>query len=215
MNALTEPHYPSAALLTIDVQRDTLDRQPLEVPGTSAAVPRISALCNAFRRAGRPIVHVVRIYRPDGSNAEPVRRDLVTGPTPVLHAGHPGHLLAPCVAPSDTTTLDDDLLLAGGLQSLGPDEVVMYKPRWGAFYDTALHTHLQARRVDTVVVVGCNYPNCPRTTIYQASERDYRIVLVHDAISGLYDRGVTEMQAIGVRLRSGADVIAAMEGARS
>ena len=214
MNALTEPHYRCAALLTIDVQRDTLDGQPLEVPGTSAAVPRISALCNAFRRAGRPIVHVVRIYRPDGSNAEPVRRDLVTGPTPVLHAGHPGHQLAPTVAPSDTT-LDDDLLLSGDLQSLGPDEVVMYKPRWGAFFDTALHTHLQARRIDTVVIAGCNYPNCPRTTIYQASERDYRIVLVTDAISGLYDRGVAEMQGIGVRLSPAVDVIAAMEGAQS
>jgi nicotinamidase-related amidase len=213
VNALLEPHYPSAALLTIDVQRDTLDGQPLEVPGTSAAVPRISKLCNAFRHAGRPIVHVVRIYRPDGSNAEPVRRDLVTGPTPVLHAGHPGRLLAPSVAPSDTTALDDDLLLSGGLQPLGPDEVVMYKPRWGAFYDTALHDHLRARAVDTVVVAGCNYPNCPRTTIYQASERDYRIVLVHDAISGLYDYGAAEMRGIGVSLRPTAAVIATMEGA--
>jgi nicotinamidase-related amidase len=54
--------------------------------------------------------------------------------------------------------------------------------------------------IDTVVVAGCNYPNCPRTSIYEASERDYRVVLVEDAISGLYERGRTEMANIGVTL---------------
>ena len=45
-----------------------------------------------------------------------------------------------------------------------------------------------------------NYPNCPRTTLYQASERDFRLVLVTDAVSGLYERGEREMMGIGVRL---------------
>ena len=52
--------------------------------------------------------------------------------------------------------------------------------------------------MDTLVFVGCNYPNCPRTSIYEASERDFRIVLVEDALSGLYQRGKEEMQNIGV-----------------
>lgn len=41
----------------------------------------------------------------------------------------------------------------------------------GAFYGTRLEEHLRALDVDTVVVCGCNFPNCPRTTIYEASER--------------------------------------------
>jgi nicotinamidase-related amidase len=50
--------------------------------------------------------------------------------------------------------------------------------------------------------MGCNFPNCPRTSIYEASERDFRIVLVEDAVSGLYERGTEEMRNIGVRLMS-------------
>ncbi len=41
-------------------------------------------------------------------------------------------------------------------------------------------------------------PELPRTSIYEASERDVRVVLVSDATSGLYDRGVNECRAIGV-----------------
>jgi nicotinamidase-related amidase len=93
MHALIEPHFALAALLTIDVQMDTLDGEPLEIPGTSAAVPRMAGLCQAFRESGLPIVHIVRIYRADGSNAEPVRKTLVTGSVPVLRACTPGRLL--------------------------------------------------------------------------------------------------------------------------
>ena len=39
MDSFTEPHFATSALLSIDVQRDVLDGQPLEVPGTSAALP--------------------------------------------------------------------------------------------------------------------------------------------------------------------------------
>ena len=53
-------------------------------------------------------------------------------------------------------------------------------------------------------------PNCPRTSIYEASERDYRIVLAEDAMSGLYERGVNELRAIGVRVMTVAEIIAAL-----
>ncbi|MGO9098299.1 MAG: cysteine hydrolase family protein [Mycobacterium sp.] len=210
MRALIEPHFDSAALLTIDVQVDTLDGGPLEIPGTSTAVPRITSLCQAFRRAGRPIVHIVRIYRADGTNAEPVRMDLVTGPTPVLRSGTPGRLLAPGLAPDPAAQFDDELLLSGRAQQLGEREIILYKPRWGAFFGTRLDDYLRENHVNTVVVAGCNYPNCPRTSIYQASERDYRVVLVEDAVSGLYERGRAEMTNIGVTLCRTESVIAGL-----
>jgi nicotinamidase-related amidase len=90
------------------------------------------------------------------------------------------------------------LLLAGGLQQIGPAEHVLYKPRWGAFYDTQLEQHLRGNSSSTVVFAGCNFPNCPRTSIYEASERDFRVVLVSDAVSGTYERGINECRAIGV-----------------
>jgi nicotinamidase-related amidase len=74
----------------------------------------------------------------------------------------------------------------------------MYKPRWGAFYETPLEKHLRSIDVNTVVVCGCNFPNCPRATIYEASERDFKIVMVKDATSAVYDVGLKESENIGV-----------------
>ena len=87
---------------------------------------------------------------------------------------------------------------------------MIYKPRWGAFYETSLESHLRERGISTLVFSGCNYPNCPRASVYEASERDFRIVLVCNAVSGLYERGEEEMQAIGVQLRSAAEVAEAV-----
>jgi len=61
---------------------------------------------------------------------------------------------------------------------------------------------LRQRDVDTVVVCGCNFPNCPRTTVYDASQRDFRLVFVPDATSRTYDRGLEELRDIGVAVRS-------------
>ena len=81
---------------------------------------------------------------------------------------------------------------------LSSNEWALYKPRWGAFYGTHLEGILHSMGIDTLVVCGCNFPNCPRATIYEASERDFRIVVTADAISGLYHRGKEELSDIGV-----------------
>jgi nicotinamidase-related amidase len=61
-----------------------------------------------------------------------------------------------------------------------------------------LERHLHDLGANTVVVCGCNFPNCPRITIYEASERDFRIILAKDATSLIYDIGLQELQNIGV-----------------
>jgi nicotinamidase-related amidase len=210
------PAFGAAALITIDTQVDTLDGQPLEVPGTSAAVLRIAALAAAFRAAGRPIVHVVRLYRADGSNVDLCRRAAVQAGAAILAPGSSGSQLAPGVVErADAFELAAEELLAGRVQDVGPGEVVMYKPRWGAFYATTLEDHLRRRDVSTLVFCGCNFPNCPRTSIYEASERDFRVVLADDAVSGLYDRGRQELEGIGVALMPTANLLDAVaEAAR-
>ena len=204
------PDFASVALVTIDTQRDTLDGQPFEVPGTSAALPEMRRLAAAFRAAGRPIVHVVRLYRPDGSNVDLCRRRAVAEGARLVLAGSPGAELAPGLVPPNAPGLDAQLLLAGGIQHAGPGEVVIYKPRWGAFFQTPLEAHLRALGVSTLVFAGCNFPNCPRTSIYEASERDFRLVLVEDAVSGLYERGKDELRGIGVALMNAAELTASL-----
>ncbi len=204
------PDFASVALVTIDTQRDTLDGQPFEVPGTSAALPEMRRLAAAFRATGRPIVHVVRLYRPDGSNVDLCRRRAVADGARLVLAGSPGAELASDLVPASAPRLDTELLLAGGIQRVGPGEAIIYKPRWGAFFQTPLEAHLRALGVSTLVFAGCNFPNCPRTSIYEASERDFRLVLVEDAISGLYERGKDELRGIGVVLMNAAELTASL-----
>jgi len=208
----TTPEFSAAALITIDTQRDVLDGGPLEIPGTSAVLPRMRTLLESFRDAGLPIVHVVRLYEPDGSNVDLCRRHAVEQGARVLTTGGPGTQLAAELVPEPGMALDCELLLAGGVQSLGPREVVIYKPRWGAFYRTPLEDHLREQSVSTIVLTGCNFPNCPRTSIYEASERDFKVVLVRDAVSGLYERGEHELANIGVALMTAAEVAGELEG---
>jgi nicotinamidase-related amidase len=125
----------------------------------------------------------------------------------LLLAGSSGCQLAPELLPYAGIELDADMLLSGCIQTFNSREVAIYKPRWGAFYSTPLDQYLREKDVSTLVFSGCNFPNCPRTSIYEASERDFRVVLAEDAISGLYDQGRREMRNIGVELFSTSQII--------
>ena len=202
------PHRDGAALLTIDVQCDFTDPgAPAEIAGTAEATGRMGRLVEAFRDRDAPIVHVVRLYRPDGSNVDPCRRAAVEDGAAIVAPGSEGAELVDDLKPSASTRLDPDALLAGDLQRLGEAEWAMYKPRWGAFYDTPLAAHLDDLSVDTLVVCGCNFPNCPRTTVYEASERDFRVVLAADAVSGTYERGLDELADVGVAVAGTDEVV--------
>jgi nicotinamidase-related amidase len=87
----------------------------------------------------------------------------------------------------------------------------MFKPRWNAFYDTGLDDYLHQIDVNTVVVVGCNYPNCPRGTLFGASERDYRAVLINDAVSQWNEHASTELDNLGVVTATTSEVLAHCE----
>lgn len=211
MSGHTTPDLSTAALITIDTQCDTLDGGPFEIPGTSAILPNIRALLGEFRKAQNPIVHIVRIYKPDGSNVDLCRRELIEQGAKLLLAGSQGCELASELLPDEHLRLDANLLLSGGIQPLGPNEVVIYKPRWGAFYKTPLEEHLRRLGVSTLVFTGCNFPNCPRTSIYEASERDFRLIVVEDALSGLYDLGKEEIGQIGVDVIRTAELIGRLQ----
>lgn len=194
----TDAEYDRAALITIDVQNDTLDGNALEIAGTSAILPPINRLCQAFRSAGRPIVHVIRIYTPDAVDADRCRRAALLEGGRILLKGSKGRRPADALLPDPTIRIDDDRLLKGEIQCIGPGEAIVFKPRWGAFYRTALETHLREKAVSTLVFTGCNFPNCPRASIVEASERDFRISAVVDAISGITPPDIAWLNNIGV-----------------
>ncbi|QMU73089.1 cysteine hydrolase family protein [Streptacidiphilus sp. P02-A3a] len=207
----TEPVWASSALLLIDVQQDFLDGGALTIPGTTAVLPRLAELVAAYRAAGRPIVHVIRLSEPGGSDVDLPRRAAVEAGLNLAAPGTPGSQIPSVVLGERAAELDPALLLAGKPQYLGGSstEAVLFKPRWGAFHRTDLERLLRGWGVDTVVVAGCNLPNCPRATLFEASVRDLRTVLVTDAVSQTSDERITDLTGIGVRPVTTAEVVAA------
>jgi nicotinamidase-related amidase len=200
------PHWDRAALLVIDVQNDFLDGGASPVPGTSAVVPAVGALVEAFRRAGRPIAHVVRLYEPGGSDVDLVRRSAIEAGAAVVAPGSTGSQIPAEVAGG--AALDAPRLLRGEPQPIGEREVIVFKPRWSAFHRTSLEAWLHEQDIDTVVVAGCNLPNCPRATLFDASERDFRTVLVEDAVSQVTPERLADLAALGVQVMTSAAAVA-------
>jgi nicotinamidase-related amidase len=208
MDDYTAPQWERSALLTIDVQRDfTLREAVFTIPGTAEAVPAMSTLAQAYREAGLPIVHIVRLYLTDGSNVDLCRRAMVESGARIAAPGSSGSQITADLLPSPDVVLDPKQLLRSEAQQIGPQEWIVYKGRFGAFYKTPLENLLVRLGVTTLTFVGCNFPNCPRTSIYEATERDFRVVAVTDAISAIYDRGMQELENVGVRLLTSEEAV--------
>lgn len=195
----TAPHYATSALLLIDVQNDFLDDGPAPIPGTRDIVPDLAVLAESFRYHGRPVVHVVRRYvAPD---IDSVRRAAVEAGARIVAPGTEGAAIPNDVLPAaGAGRIDEDALLAGDMVRVGPVEYVMWKPRWSAFHRTPLEAELARLGVDTVVIAGCNMPNCPRATAFDATARDLRTVVVADAVSRFAPHHHDELASIGVVL---------------
>lgn len=206
MDSYTEPNWKSAALVVIDLQNDFIEGGAPPIPGTAAVIPPVSALAAAFREASRPIAHVIRLYEPGGSDVDLPRRETVENGARIVVPYSDGAQIPVDVVASDER-LDADRLREGIPQPLRNREVVFFKPRWSAFYRTGLEDWLRAQQCDTVVIAGCNLPNCPRATLFDASERDFRAVLATDAVSQVTEERLGDLERIGVHLATTAVIL--------
>jgi len=210
------PEKGKAALVTISVQRDFLDPQsPLRTSGASKILPSILRVVETFRAAKQPVFHSVRLYRPDGSNAEACRRPWMEEGVRIFMPGSLGSELLDEVKPDPAVRLDPRLLLAGKFQELGQDEEVFYRPRWGAFHDTKLEKKLKSRGVTTLVLCGLSFSTGIRATIYEASARDFRIILVPDALCNATEESVRELGRMGVYLVNSGELSQWIQGGQS
>lgn len=197
----TSPNWNTSILITIDTQNDfTLSNAPAEIKGTSDVLPKMRQLLEAYRAKGLPILHVIRLYKEDGSNVDICRKEIIEKGARIAAPKTEGAELVEEIRPFNYKSLESEELLNGDFQSIGEKEWVMYKSRWGAFYKTDLEQFLHEQGVDTLVFTGCNFPNCPRTSMYEASERDFRVVMVSDSMSQVYEKGIQEMKNIGVHV---------------
>lgn len=207
--AATEPHFESAAFLTIDLQADTVEPgAPWYDPDSGRMLMAAAGVAGAWRDAGRQIVHVIRLYEEDGSNVDRCRREIWEGGWRAVVPETPGAELADELRPNASVRIAAQLLLSGEFQLWSGTEAVMYKPRWSAFHATGLERFLRSRSIDTVIVAGHMFENCVRATIQDATAHDFRVVAVTDAMSGRISQEALEELAVwGVELTTAYDVI--------
>lgn len=195
------PNREGVALLTLSVQRDFIEPgSPVKARGADRARPKLCRLVEGFRTQGAPIFHAVRLYRPDGSNVDACRRQAVEEGERYLMPGSLGAELLSELKPDPAVRLNPEHLLAGRMQALGRHEWAFYRPRWGAFFETGLERHLRNLEISTLVVCGLSFVTGTRATIYEASARDFRTIVVTDALASATEDGVRELGRLGVYL---------------
>jgi nicotinamidase-related amidase len=145
-------------LLVIDLLNDYLDRWDSDRKAKLLA--NTNNVAKAFRVRGFPIIWVRQEFRADLSDAFLEMRDKD---------------IAICIEGTRGAEIHDDLDRA-------PDDLIVVKKPYSAFFGTGLDDILERRGVDEIVLCGINTHACIRTTAIDAYQRDLRVTLLLDCI---------------------------------
>lgn len=166
-------------LLVVDMQRAFLDPgEAMEVPPARGIVATIQQLVALFRERGDPVVFTQFVY----AEAAP----LLVGEL------HPEHRPAPPGAARGFGTPSSSCLEGEPnveiVPELGPapGELVVRKHYYDGFNGTPLDGALRALGVDALVVTGTMTDICVLATVVGGFNREYRMVVVEDAVATLW-----------------------------
>lgn len=165
----TAPDYKAAALVSLASQAWRY----------ASIWKNVVRVLQGFRDERRPIVHVVTLVPDDRVDTDRFLRDDWIPGQPLSDPEETE--LLPEFRPRPDLVLDRRLLLAGGVQRIGKQEVIIRSPRVGAFHRTPLEEHLRSQAVSTVVFAG--WGHAVHAAIYEANHRDFSISLLDDVIA--------------------------------
>lgn len=160
-----------AALINVDMQNCFVEGSPLASPDGPALLQRVNGLADACRRAGILVVHTRGWMRRDGSDL-----------------GVMGELVPPFIVALYTEGEPSAELHAGLV--VDDADIVLDKPRYGAFHGTDLEQILRNRGIDTVIVSGIATNICCETTAREAAQHDFRVFFLADGTATKEMRGV-------------------------
>lgn len=165
----------STALVAIDMHRGHLDPAvatlPLPAERCPGVIARARALFSGLRAIGVPIVHVVTIVRDAQETLANPFWNAIAEDKSKKRSGNKGHNI---VGMPGTEIIPD--LLAP------TDFIVDTKKRYSSFLYTDLDFLLSRRlKADTVILAGINTTSCVFCASFEATNRDYRVVIAADA----------------------------------
>ena len=184
----------STAVVAIDMHRGHLDPAvatlPLAAERCGPVIARAAHLFRELRAIAVPIIHVVTEYREPGEIASnPFWRAIDADPNKVRKgilrhnlAGSPGTQVIPA-------------LWAEG------DRRVSDKKRYNCFLATDLEFLLRGLGADTLILAGINTTTCVLNTAFEATNRDFRVVIAEDAVDSMDGE---EMHRFALRLLAAA-----------
>jgi nicotinamidase-related amidase len=152
--ALRAPH---TAFLVMDFQAAIVAR----VPGADELLERARAAIDLVRDWGGQVGYVRVAFEDDDFDFPDSSRMGLS----VRDSGRAFH------ADSPTTAIDERVAPAAG-------DVVVRKTRVGAFSTTDLHDQLQDLGVDTIVLAGISTSGVVLSTVIEAHDLDYRVLVL-------------------------------------
>jgi ureidoacrylate peracid hydrolase len=183
------------AVLVVDMQNDfaakggMFDRAGIDLSGIRKTISPIAQVVGCGRAVGMPIVYIKAGYLPDlsdlGAPGTPNReRHLLYGVGQTIETpdGAKGRMLI-------RDTWNTDVIPELEPQ---PGDVVIYKHRYSAFYETELDRVLKQLGVTTLIFAGCTTSVCLESTLRDAFFRDYSCILLTDCTAeplGLHAAG--------------------------
>jgi nicotinamidase-related amidase len=153
-----------AALIVIDVQRGGLPETPsagiAHMAGGAERLERIRALVAAARSHGVPAIFIQEVHKPSGLD---FGREL---------DGAEGRH---CIEGE----LETELAIVPF-----PDEYLIRKRRYSAFFGTELDLVLRTLRIQTVILVGSLTDVCVHYTAADAHQHDFHVRVAVDCVGG-------------------------------
>jgi len=159
------------ALINVDMQRCFVEGTPLASPDGLALAARVNRLSAVCREAGATIVHTRGWMRPDGSNLG-VMGEIV-----------PPFLYGLYTAGAETAEIHPAVVVEDG-------DVIVNKPRYGAFTGSELELILRSKGIDTVIITGIATNICCETTAREAAQLDFRVFFLSDGTATKEMNGV-------------------------
>ena len=165
------------ALINVDMQNCFVHGSPIAAPEGLEIEERINRLSAACRKAGVLVIHTSIVLRPDGSN-----RGVLDEFSPLVKQGILNK-------DSESAALHKGLVVE-------PGDILLDKPRFGAFYGTDLEPILRSRGIDTVIISGVATNVCCETTAREAAVRDFHVFFLSDgtATAAMGDASADELQ---------------------
>jgi nicotinamidase-related amidase len=154
-----KPRFPTSCLLVIDMQNYFLDPQsPTFTPGGLAILPNVTELIKAFRKEKLPVIYTTHVHK-----------------SKKLDGGILGWWWEGMIIEGTK-----DAEIHPSITPL-PEEKVICKHRYSAFYNTDLEITLRCLNITDLIITGIMTNLCCESTARDAYFRDHRVFFLSDA----------------------------------